>query len=56
MIMQWKSVYKACIESYTKHVGSSKSSEKLKTSFLKELVENTDFYKPILNKIMTTHE
>ena len=56
MIMQCKSVYKAYIESYTKHVGSSKSSEKLKTSFLKELVENTDFYKPILNKIMTKHE
>ena len=56
MIMQCKSVYKAYIESYTKHVGNSKSSEKLKSSFLKELVENTDFYKPILNKIMTTHE
>ena len=25
-------------------------------SFPKESVENVDFYKPILNKIMTTHE
>ena len=30
--------------------------EKRKTSFLKEQVENTDLYKSLLNKIMTTHE
>ena len=27
-----------------------------KTSFPKESVENADFYKPVLNKIMTTHK
>ena len=32
-----------------------KNSERGKTRFLKELVENADFYKPVLNKIMTTH-
>ena len=26
------------------------------TSFQKELVENADFYKPILNKIKTSHK
>ena len=33
-----------------------KSSEKQKTSFPKESVENAGLYKPVLNKIMTTHE
>ena len=27
-----------------------------KTSFPKESVQNADFYKPVLNKIMTTHK
>ena len=27
-----------------------------KTSFLKELVENADLHKPVLNKIKTTNE
>ena len=27
-----------------------------KTSFPKESVENTGLYKPVLNKLMTTHE
>ena len=27
-----------------------------KTSFPKEQIENIDFYKPVLNKIMTTQE
>ena len=27
-----------------------------KTSFQKESVENADLHKPVLNKIMTTHE
>ena len=35
---------------------NAKSSEKQKTSFPKESVENADLYKPVLNKIMTTHE
>ena len=33
-----------------------KAQKDKKTSFSKELVENADFYKPVLNKIMTTHE
>ena len=27
-----------------------------KTSFLKELVENADLHKPVLNKVKTTNE
>ena len=27
-----------------------------KTSFPKETVENADYYKPVLNKVMSTHE
>ena len=35
---------------------STKSAERQKTSFPKEWVENTDLYKPVLNKIMTTQD
>ena len=35
---------------------AQKSSERQKTSFPKESVENADFHKPTLNKIMTTHK
>ena len=35
---------------------SAKRVEIQKISFPKKLVENPDLYKPILNKIMTTHE
>ena len=33
-----------------------KSAERQKTSFPKEQIENTDLYKPVLNKIMATYE
>ena len=32
------------------------NTEKGKSSFLKELVEMADLYKPVLNKLMTTHK
>ena len=32
------------------------STERRKTSFPKEIVENADLHKPTLNKIMTTQE
>ena len=32
------------------------STKKRKTSFLKEIVENADLYKAVLNKTMTTQE
>ena len=32
------------------------SSERRKTSFLKETVENTDLHKALLNETMTTQE
>ena len=32
----------------------TESTERQKDSFPKESVENTDLYKPVLNKIMTT--
>ena len=35
---------------------NANSAERQKTSFSKELVENAELYKPVLNKIMTTHE
>ena len=34
---------------------NAKRSERQKTSFPKESLENADLYKPVLNKIMTTH-
>ena len=37
----------------TKH---KKLAERQKNYYLKESVENADFYEPALNKIMTTHE
>ena len=33
-----------------------KAQNDKKTSFLKELVENADLHKPVLNKIKTTNE
>ena len=37
--------------------GSKQKVQKNKnTSFPKEQIENTDLYKPVLNKIMTTQE
>ena len=35
---------------------NAKSIEKQKTNFPKESVKNTDLYKPVFNKIITTHE
>ena len=35
---------------------NAKNPERQKTSFPKEPVKNADFHKPVLNKIMTTHE
>ena len=34
----------------------TESTERRKTSFRKEIVENTDLHKSLLNKIMTTQE
>ena len=34
----------------------TKSTERRKTSFRKEIVENTDLHQTVLNKIMTTQE
>ena len=33
----------------------TQNTDKQKTSFLKELVENADLYKCAINKLMTTH-
>ena len=35
---------------------TDKNHKKHETRFPKEYVENTDFYKPLLNKIMITRE
>ena len=34
----------------------TKSTERQKSSFPKEQLENTDLHKPLLNKIMTTQD
>ena len=41
------------IRTGSKHKKSRKTK---KTSFPKEQIENTDFYRPVLNKIMTTQK
>ena len=35
---------------------TQKAEKVKKTSFPKEPVENADFYKPVLKKVMNTHE
>ena len=40
----------------TSNLHNTKSVEPPKTSFPKKSVENADLYKPVLNKIMTTHK
>ena len=40
----------------TQQAENKKLRKTKKTSFPKESIENTDFYKPALNKIMTTHK
>ena len=47
---------KAYIEFDTKQAENTKNFDKQKTSFPKEQVKNADFNKPVLSKIMTTHE
>ena len=37
-------------------VNTKRAERQKKTSFPKEQIENTDFYKPVLNKIMTTQK
>ena len=44
------------ITSNSEQAENTKSTERQKKSFPKEQVENTDLYKPVLNKIMTTQE
>ena len=44
------------ITSNSEQAQSTKSAERQKASFPQEQVENTDLYKPILNKIITTQE
>ena len=49
-------VYKTYIEFDTEQAENTKNSERQKTSFSKESIENADFYKFVFNKIMTTYE
>ena len=59
LVKVWKcsKVYEGYIEFGTKETGNTKRAERQKASFAKELVGNADLlYKPVLNKIMTTHE
>ena len=38
------------------HIQKSQKAQKQKTSFRKEIVENADQHKPVLNKMLTTRE
>ena len=55
-ICKGRKVCKSYIKFNTEQAENIKSAERRKTKFLKESVENAGFYKPVLNKIMTTHE
>ena len=44
------------ITSNSKQAVNTKAQKDKKTSFKKEWVENTDLYKVVLNKIITTQE
>ena len=44
------------ITSNSTHNRQKRQNGKILTSFLKELVENADLRKPVLNKIKTTNE
>ena len=48
-----KSLYKSYIKSDTEAANTAQKDKK--ASFPKESVENADFYKSVLNNIMTTH-
>ena len=54
MIMQWK-CYKV-YEGYIEFDTTQKVRKDKKTSFSKESLGNADLYKPVMSKIMTTHE
>ena len=49
-------VYEDYIEFETEQGKNVKRAERRKTIFSKESVENADFRKPVLNKVMTTHK
>ena len=49
MLMSW-------FETFDSKQKNTKSTERWKTSFSKETVENADLHKAILNKTMTTYE
>ena len=54
--MQCQKPYQAYTKFDTEQAKNTKSSgRQKKTSVPKESVENEDFYKPVFNKIMTTH-
>ena len=46
------------LQSYESYIefDTAKSAEIQKTTYPKESVENADLYKPILKKIITTHD
>ena len=47
---------KSWFETFDSKQKNTEITERRKISFSKEIVENADLYKPILNKIMTTQE
>ena len=58
MIIQMLKILRGLHQDNSRHRRNKhKKRGKIKqVSFPNKLVENTDLYKPVLNKIMTTHE
>ena len=58
-LLKWEQNYISKLHSVITHILMSwfkESTERWKTSFLKETVENADLHKAVLKKTMTTQE
>ena len=58
VFVKWEQNYIAVrpIQNIWHKTKNTETTERCKTSFQKEIVENVYLYKPILNNIMTTQE
>ena len=52
----YKSLWRLLLRIQNRQKTQKAQKDKKKTSFPKEKVENRDWYKPVLNKVMTTQE
>ena len=58
VFVKWEQNYIAVIpiQNIWHKTKNTETTERRKTSFQKEIVENVDLYKPVLNNILTTQE